>query len=290
MKRLKNKTIIKEPLPDFVVEDSQLGVYPSNKMTIFHSKKPTYVLKGQHKHTNYEFVIAHCPIHGFVVSDQTIDLLPNEVFIVQSGENHGTELLLSEVEFTNIQFEREFFEQVMYEIYHTRNLPLKTVPVMSDDTLQGFIQQYIDEYEKKASGYLLILKQLSISIAVSMIRLVVDSNEKGDTNLERILEYMKQNVENDFSLDDISALFQMSKSSVIRKFKENTGITPYDFFMELKIGRALELLNDPKNRVIDVAVQCGFKNHSHFSSVFKKATGLTPTEYRNQVLRMKKKI
>ena len=283
---MKNKTIVKEPLPDFVIEDGQLGVYPSNKMTIFHSKRPTYVLKGQHKHTNYEFVIAHCPIHGFLLSDQKVNLIPNEVVVVQTGQNHGTELLMTEVEFTNIQFEREFFEQVMYEIYHTRNLPLKTFPVTIDDRLKGYITQYIEEYEKKATGYLLILKQLSISIAVSLIRLVAISTEKSDTNLQKILDYMKENVESDFSLDDISSIFQMSKSSVIRKFKENTGITPYDFFMELKIGRALELLNDSKNRVIDVAVQCGFKNHSHFSSVFKKATGLTPTEYRHKILRI----
>jgi len=279
--------IVKEPLPDFVVNDGQIAIYPSNKMTVFHSKQPTHVLKGTHKHTNYEFVIARSPINGFVRNGMKMNLAPGDVAGIQSGQLHGTELLLTEVEFTNIQFEREFLQDVMYELYQSRSLAMKEEPVRADLSFMNLIQQYIDEYDKKESGYLLVLKQLSITIAVALLRMLIVQQEKGKGDIHKILDYMKENLECDFSLDQISNHFKMSKSSVIRKFKESMGITPYDFFLELKMGRALELLNEPKNRVIDVALQCGFTNHSHFSSVFKKATGLTPTEYREKVLHVK---
>lgn len=284
---MKNNSIIKEPLPDFVVNDNQIKTYPSNKMTIFKSEGPAHLLKGEHSHTNYEFVIACSQVDGFIIEDVEIDFLPNQMIVVESSQKHGTQFLMMGVEFINIQFEREFLQEVMYAVYKTRSLVMSQKKIGVDEQLIGLIQQYISEYMAKNSGYLLILEQLSITIAVTLLRMVVNHREQIVSDVDLIIDYMKMNIESEFSLDTISFQHNMSKSSVIRKFKESTGMTPYDYFLELKITKALKLLNDPQNKVIEVAMQCGFKNHSHFSKLFKKATGLTPTGYRENVLHMR---
>lgn len=285
---MKENSIVKQPLPHFVVDDSELKVYPSNKMTIFKSMRATHVLKGEHVHTNYEFVIARSNIEGFMLGNKKIDFKPDQMVVVYSGQNHGTQLLMTDIEFVNIQFEREFLHEVMYAVYRSKEMVITQDVVSVDETLKDLIEQYILEFEQQHSGYLLVLEQLCITIAVKLLRLLVTPAPVMSTEVETIIEYMKAHLESEFSLDEISSEHNMSKSCLIRKFKEKTGITPYDYFLELKISKALRLLNDPNNKVIDVALQCGFSNHSHFSKTFKRATGMTPTAYREKILFIKK--
>lgn len=285
---MKENSIVKEPLPNFLTDDSQMKIYPSNKMTIFKSEGPTHVLKGEHSHTNYEFIIACSPIEGFILDGRRVDFLPNQMVAVHSEQKHGTHLLITGIEFINIQFEREFFQEIMYAVYKSKTIVIKQDVVTSDETFNDLIRQYISEYERKHSGYLLILEQLSVTIAVRLLRMLVNHEPVMQADVDAIIDSMKKNLESVFSLDTISFQHNMSKSSMIRKFKESTGMTPYDYFLELKIAKSLGLLNEPNNKVIEVALQCGFNNHSHFSKVFKKATGLTPTEYRERVLLMRK--
>ncbi len=59
-----------------------------------------------------------------------------------------------------------------------------------------------------------------------------------------------------------------------------TGETPSNFFRTYKLNRAAELLKSGKYTVAEVADKCGFSTQSHFSVVFKKQFGVTPTEYK----------
>ena len=67
----------------------------------------------------------------------------------------------------------------------------------------------------------------------------------------------------------LSALFVKNKNV---KFKE--------YLNSLRINRALELIGDPDLSVSEISEKCGFSDPYYFSKVFKKITGLTPTEYR----------
>lgn len=278
----------KAPLPNFITDDGQMKIYPSNKMTIFKSEGPTHVLKGVHSHTNYEFVIARSAIEGFILDGKRIDFLPNQMVAIDSEQKHGTNFLITGIEFINIQFEREFFQEVMYAIYKSKTMVINHDVITLDETVIELIQQYISEYESKQPGYFLILEQLSVTIAIRLLRMLMNDKPAMLGDVDDIIDYMKKNIESVFSLDTISFQHKMSKSSIIRKFKETAGMTPYDYFLELKIGKSLGLLNEPNKKIIEIAMECGFKNHSHFSKVFKKATGLTPKDYRKKILFMNK--
>jgi len=63
-------------------------------------------------------------------------------------------------------------------------------------------------------------------------------------------------------------------------FRKSTGATPHQFVLRQKIDRAKAMLRAPDARVLDVAVACGFKTQQHFAQVFRDASGVSPTEYR----------
>lgn len=284
---MKKLTVKKEPIPDFISEDEFMSVYPSNKMTIFETKKPSYMLKGEYSHVNYEFIVTKSEVSGFVVDGEKRFVDSMKLFLIPSNMSHGTRHLLSQVEFVTIQFEKEFFDEIIYSIYGSRAAKFRMDEVDVHEKLLGMINQYIEEYSAKNPGYLLVLEQLCISIAVFLCRQMVICDTKVSDDIQKIIDYMAKNIEKEFSLDDISDISNMSKFNMIRKFKESIGMTPYDYYLGLRILKALEYLNDEKYKIIDVSLLCGFKNHSHFSKVFKNATGLTPTEYRNKLLHMK---
>jgi AraC family transcriptional regulator len=67
-------------------------------------------------------------------------------------------------------------------------------------------------------------------------------------------------------------------------FRKSTGETPHQFVLRQRLERAKAMLRAPDARVLDVAVACGFKTQQHFAQVFRDAWGVSPTEYRQDLI------
>jgi len=80
----------------------------------------------------------------------------------------------------------------------------------------------------------------------------------------------------------ITKLLLISRTKLYYKIKGLTGETPSNFFRTYKLNRAAELLKSGEYTVSEIANKCGFSTQSHFSVVFKKQFGVTPTEYKGQ--------
>nr|WP_275299053.1 helix-turn-helix transcriptional regulator [Clostridium sp. YIM B02500] len=86
------------------------------------------------------------------------------------------------------------------------------------------------------------------------------------------------NLENVLRLDDICRELNMSKFQFIRLFKANTGISPYQYFLNCKVEMAKKLIE--KNRDVYSAVaECGFVDLTHLNKHFKSIYGITAFEY-----------
>lgn len=90
-------------------------------------------------------------------------------------------------------------------------------------------------------------------------------------------------VDNKVTLESVAADVFLNKTYVSHIFKEMTGISFNDFVLEVKIDRAKTLLHYPDITVNYIAELLCFCNAGYFGSLFKKNTGLTPTEYRNML-------
>lgn len=74
----------------------------------------------------------------------------------------------------------------------------------------------------------------------------------------------------------------MSVYYYTRLFKKIMQRSPYDYLIDLRIQKACELLVKSQLSITDICFQCGFSNHSHFSSTFRKRMNLTPSNYRKK--------
>jgi AraC family transcriptional regulator len=98
--------------------------------------------------------------------------------------------------------------------------------------------------------------------------------------LQRVLDRMSADFATDLDLRTIAAESGYSRTHFLRTFRASTGYSPHDWLTRLRIEEAKVRLQKNSYSLIDVALDCGFSSHGHFSSTFRRIVGVTPREYR----------
>lgn len=96
----------------------------------------------------------------------------------------------------------------------------------------------------------------------------------------QIRQYIKDNIEQDLTREEIAQQFFMSKDYISHIFKKETGVSLISAINEEKIKRAKELLLTSSASVSEIATNLGITNFSYFTRIFKKDTGVSPQEFR----------
>ena len=97
---------------------------------------------------------------------------------------------------------------------------------------------------------------------------------------------MNQHLSDPITLDDLSEVAQMGTSHYSAMFKRIMGVSPWRYFLELRVNLAIKYLTDPEinYKITKISSLCGFNNTVNFNKVFRSITGKTPSEYRKNVV------
>lgn len=101
-----------------------------------------------------------------------------------------------------------------------------------------------------------------------------------DQYMKRIERYVEANYPGSFSLDDVSDEVGISKQYICQLIKQQYNITFIDYLNQYRIDQAKRFLESGPMKISEVYAKVGFNSYSYFSKVFKKYTGLVPSEYR----------
>lgn len=108
---------------------------------------------------------------------------------------------------------------------------------------------------------------------------MVGENKAKNYYVEVALDRLMENYQEKVSIEGIALELGVSASYLSRKFKQVTHRTYLEILNEYRIIQAVKLLGEGRYRVSEVAEKTGFSDYKHFYSVFKKYTGMTPSEY-----------
>ncbi|HZH58116.1 MAG TPA: response regulator [Metabacillus sp.] len=118
-----------------------------------------------------------------------------------------------------------------------------------------------------------------------LIHLLNDVRYKKETSsIQEIEAFLRKNYEKDITLQEIAERFFLSREYISRKFKQEYHETLTNYLTKIRIEKAKELLENPHLKVYEISYKVGYQNEKYFSKVFKKLVGLTPNEYRVQVM------
>ena len=106
-------------------------------------------------------------------------------------------------------------------------------------------------------------------------------DKKDLSRLNKIFDFLLKNFQNNITLEEISAIANMSTASFCRYFKERTNKTLITFLNEIRVGHACKLLIENKNmNISQICYDCGFNNLTNFNIQFKKIKKTSPLLFR----------
>jgi AraC family transcriptional regulator len=100
--------------------------------------------------------------------------------------------------------------------------------------------------------------------------------------LRRVLDYIGDNLAKDVSLSELAAVAGMSPHYFAEIFKNSTGYAPHRYLLLQRIELAKRELSDAKWSIVEVGLNAGFQNASHFARIFRKFVGVSPSRFRNE--------
>lgn len=109
-------------------------------------------------------------------------------------------------------------------------------------------------------------------------------NRLGATHpkLTQAVILMESNIEEPLTTDEIARHVCVSRRQLERIFKQYLNSVPSQYYLELRLNRARQMLLQTSKSIIQIGLSCGFSSGPHFSSAYRNCFGITPREDRNQ--------
>lgn len=98
--------------------------------------------------------------------------------------------------------------------------------------------------------------------------------------LRRLDEYICEHISAPLTLTDLAKVVDLSVRQFLRAFRESRGMSPHQYLLAVRIREAKSMLSSTEESITQIALACGFSHSQHFSTIFKKIQGQTPSEFR----------
>ena len=142
-------------------------------------------------------------------------------------------------------------------------------------------------WNAKNQGYLFKSQAILYDIFYLMDRSLADnvtSIKGGDKILETVKIIEKNYYRTPIKISELAKIAGMSEVYFRRQFRKIFGVSPLKYITNLKITRSRELLESGMYHIKDIAMMCGYEDVYYFSRDFRKATELSPREYKNRTI------
>jgi AraC-like DNA-binding protein len=267
-----------------------LDVIFFKKIGIFACNKPTEIPVWSHAHSSYEFDVSFSapPLFQVEKTQKHIDI--HKIIAINPEQEHKNVVPLSKATFCAIQVDKVYLQEMARQIYGKPGIFFAYEQFIYDYELKAIMHSIISETTHKQSGYQFVAESLCVQLLVEMFRKIKHNLQSLENrrnyyerdNINRVIDFFQGNYNQEYSLDEVARLANFSPYYFIRIFKAQTGKTPYEFLIDIKIQEACRLLKEKNKSITEIAYLCGFGNSSHFSTVFKRKVGVSPLEYRRQ--------
>jgi len=114
-------------------------------------------------------------------------------------------------------------------------------------------------------------------------RLSTDTMAIEDQQLAQVICYIRDHAFEPITVNDILKKVPMARRSLERRFRQSFGRSPIEEIRRIRIDKARKLLAETDLQMQQIAERCGYATYNYLTHVFKKTTGMTPRQYRNQL-------
>lgn len=256
---------------------------------LYNDEKPM----AMHIHDSYEIYFSISGGKQFLIDNRFYDICPGDIFFINQFESHYV-----------TQIEQAVHERILLSVYpdflkslstkktdldycfHTRDISSPHRVRLSEEEQKRFIF-YIHRLSSNVGFGSDITDRAIFSEMMVFLNKTFYNHENKEpehaapsyhSQVDDILSYINQNIQNPLTIEDLSNHFYLSPSYLCRIFKSSTGMTINKYITAKRITLSKALLTEGSS-VSEACERCGFNDYSNFLKAFTKAVGISPKKY-----------
>jgi len=223
----------------------------------------------------------------YEIDGERYSLEPRQALVIPRGVPHI--YYADEANPWSIHWVHFMGTQADFFVYH---LPIGENKIIVDPEAAPALEQLFKEcYESFIGGFVLyrliycsqILHHLLGMLFFNNILFSPMQRKNGFLNLESTLKFLHGNIHRKLSLDEMAEHAGLSVSHFSFLFKQKTGYSPTNYFINVKLQRACAMLSLEDKTINEIAYEIGYEDPYYFSRIFKKVIGASPQNYRTSL-------
>ncbi|MCP6757178.1 MAG: AraC family transcriptional regulator [Fischerella sp. CENA71] len=283
---------------DFAQKDDVLKLYPEAPLLSSDKAQWDGIQLQYHRHPPHQLSENHSKQHRIIIHDRSPsppmveEMIEHRFQKRQFGYGDVTvvpaDVLNSaywntEYEFITLSFEARTFARHTFDL--TTATDIELVPSFSkpDQLIYSLGFALKSELESSGVGSRLYIDSLTAALMTHLLRHYsaqrsISRPQSGlaKRQLQKVIDFIHQNLEQDLALAELAAIVQMSPSYFSTLFKHSTGLAPHQYVIQCRVDRAKQLLRQSNLTIAEIAYSVGFTHQSHLSRHFKRLVGVSP--------------
>lgn len=240
-----------------------------------------------HTHDFYElFLIEEGEIYHFINGRQDV-MRKGDIYFVRPEDEHCFQRgNCKKAQFVNMAFSGNIFQkaETVMNLYFDTKQNDSSVEIHLPPRMELAIQAKMTFLAREKTSLSLMVRQdLVVSILLDCLLLLYSQQafeESVPEWLEQACLRMRQNQNYLDGLEKFIEIAGKSQEHLTRCMKKYYHVTPTEYINKIRLEQTTILLETTDDSILDIMLECGFNNVSHFNQLFKKNYGLTPSRYR----------
>ncbi len=216
----------------------------------------------------------------------TKELTPGTITVIPRWIRHSARCSTSS-SFLMLSLTREFLMDSIADWGQSSELELNQTLSHEDSLVRELCFALQAELESGSPGGRVYGESLSASLAVHLIKNYSSTKPEPTAStgglakykLRQVINYIHEHVAEDFALQTLADIANLSPFHFTRMFKKSTGLPPRQYLIRCRVQRARQLLLSSTDSLSSIASQSGFCDQSHFTAHFKRFYGITPKAF-----------
>lgn len=237
-----------------------------------------FKMPSMHYHDSYELYFLEVGTRDYFVEDKLFSVSPGEFVLIPPGKLHrtgGEYCVRTLVHFTKAFLLRMFAPEVAVSLLKC----FDCVRISPSSGQRSALKALLERLDAAASD-----REFALILGLLLEELgKCDKQDIQYGQLGAVVAFINENYAVIQNIDQIAEHFYISKYHLCRVFKSAMQVTLIDYLNQVKLKNARKLLEITESNIGQIAQQCGYNSVAYFSSIFKRSTGYSPSEYRKQM-------
>jgi len=266
-------------IPPHPLKD-KVEAFPGNDMVIF---KPNIIFEGPFCSHHYQFVLPLSAAPSLIVEKQSFPIEQNKIFPINPEQVHAARARREVQGYIAILIKKETVQKMAKSVFGKPDITFNNAFTAVDIESRRLLKQFMTETTNRQLGFEFIQEGITLQLVINFLRrlksnLFLEKSERSSPrdNINKAIEFLNECYNQNFSLEDIARVANLSHYHFIRVFKAETGMTPHEYLMDIRIQRIKEMLANKNLSISQAFSYCGLDYNGYFAAVFKRKEGVTP--------------